>query len=103
MVHSFFIHNRRDEFRRDLRHDCVAVTAQSHHAGWYPISQREKCGFSRYAARFSVAALDNGGIAARRSAMRKCQQFLQPSLTGVQRMASGFQVWVRYSMGVFCI
>lgn len=32
------------------------------------------------------------------SAILRCQQWAQPSLTGVQRMAIGFQEWVRYSM-----
>jgi hypothetical protein len=38
---------RLDELRRNLRDDCIAVTAQSSHAGGYPISHRESAGFNR--------------------------------------------------------
>jgi hypothetical protein len=45
-----------DEFRGKRRDDGIAVTAQSSHAGGYPMSQREKAGFS--APLFVVAAGD---------------------------------------------
>jgi hypothetical protein len=35
-----------DEFRRELRDDCVTVTAQTSHSTGYPMSQRECAGFS---------------------------------------------------------
>lgn len=38
---------RADEGGGDLRDDRVAVGAQSHHSGGYPISQRECAGFNR--------------------------------------------------------
>ena len=39
-----------------MRDDCIAVTAQSHHAGGYPMSQRGNAGFNDPG--FSVAAGD---------------------------------------------
>ena len=52
----------RDELRRDLGDDGVAITAQAHHSGGNPMSQREKCGFSWYATGFSVSAVDEGEV-----------------------------------------
>ena len=43
-----------DELRRDLGNDGIAVTAQSHHAGGNPMSQRGKAGFNP--PRFPVCA-----------------------------------------------
>jgi hypothetical protein len=45
-----------DEGCRDLRHDGIAVTAQSSHAGGNPMSQRECAGFN--APRFSIGTSD---------------------------------------------
>jgi len=45
-----------DEFRRTLRHNCIAVAPQQSHAAGNPMSQRECAGFN--APRFSIGAGD---------------------------------------------
>ena len=73
-------HRRSDEFGGEFRHDCVSVTAETHHARFgcrfgidrcariaamhhasgKAINQRECAGFN--APRFSVPAGDNGEV-----------------------------------------
>jgi hypothetical protein len=52
-----------DKFRRDFRHDCIAVSPQKSHATGYPMSQRECPGLN--APRFSVAEGEDVEIAPR--------------------------------------
>ena len=46
VCHLVSLYHRLDEGLRLRGNDCIAVTAQSHHSGGSPISQRECAGFN---------------------------------------------------------